>query len=886
MGANWKWRPYRRVFPSHLDAGVDDELRFHLSERVEALMAEGLSEDAARAQALAEFGDVHDVRRTLVAVDAGIERRRRRTEWIVSVWSDVRYAARTLRRAPRFTLAALTTLGLGVGLASMVIGAADAVLLRPLPYHEPERLVSLHEITRADSAYYSVAFASLRDLERQGRAFAGLAGSSLRARNLTGRGQPQRVWSDIVSPNFFDVLGVRPFLGRAFRRDENTAGRNRVAVISYGLWEQLGSDPDLLGSVVRIDDLPHEIVGVAPLGFQPPDEFGRREPVALYTPLSIDDDSFAPDNHGDHELNAIARLAPRITVAQAQADVDRVWAWLAKTYPDSNRDLTAHIRPLGADLVHEVREPMLVLVGAVALLWLVASVNLATLMLVQFIGRQREIAVRTALGASRPRVLQMLVVQGAVVALAGSAIGLAFGMALIKVFSRLVPTDVPRAVEMSIDWQVAAAVIVLSIVAGIAVGLVPAWRVSRAAVSDTLRSAERRMVSASAVRWRSILVTSEIALSLILLTGCALLLKSFVTLVGVDLGFLTDRVLTMRIELPGSRYPTADDRLRFFEQLASRVGALPDVQAVAFANRFPLRGGWGGGMYLADQRERMIEVDLQAVSAGYFATLGIPVLRGRGLETSDRTGSLPVAVVNAAFAAKYFPDRDAVGRHLLRNEQEPSITIVGVVGDVRRAGKAEPVAPGVYLPAAQTALYPVRLADFAIRSSHDPHALVPSIQAAVLTIDRELPIGNVRTLSEVVGDSLALRRLQVGLISVFAALALVLTVVGVYGVAACAAAQRTVEFGVRVALGATPSDILRLVLTQSAALIAGGLVVGIAGALAFARWMESLLFEVRPHDPATLAAVSLLLVAVAMVASYVPARRAARIDPADALRAE
>ena len=707
----------------------------------------------------------------------------------------------------------------------------------------------------------------------------------MRAQNLSGRGQPQRVWVDVVSASFFDLLGVQAFLGRTFRADEGATGRNRVAVVSHGLWQQLGSPLDLVGSVIRIDDVPHEVIGVAPEAFQPPDEFGRRDPVALYVPIASDDPALAADNHGDHELNVIGRLAPGVSLVRAQASVDRVWAWLSKTYPDSNKNVTGRIAPLGADLVRDVRQSMLVLIGAVALLWLVACVNLATLLLVRAVGRQREISVRAALGASRGRIVQMLVVQGSLVALAGCAIGLGLGSGMLRLFVSLVPADVPRAHEMGIDGRVIAVMTGLSLVAGVGFGLFPAWSISRAAVSDTLRASERNMVSASAVRWRSGLVMAEIALSLVLLTGSGLLLRSFATLAGVDLGFLTDHVLTMRIELPESRYATADARLRFFEQLSDRVDGLTGVEAVGFANRYPLRGGWSGGL-LIGEREQPVEVDLQAVSTDYFRTLGVPVLRGRGFESTDRADTVPVAVVNARFASTYFPGRDAVGQQIGRHAQAPKLTIVGVVGDVRRAGKATAALPGVYLPATQTALYPVHLADFAVRCRDDPYALLPAIRDAVSSIDREQPIGNVRTLSEAVGESLAQRRFQVELIALFAAVALVLTLVGVYGVASYATAQRTVEFGVRVALGAGPRDIIRLVLSQSGALICGGLVIGLTGSLIFARYMASLLYEVQPHDPATLATVSVLLAIVTMVASYLPARRAARIDPTKALRAE
>jgi predicted permease len=391
------------------------------------------------------------------------------------------------------------------------------------------------------------------------------------------------------------------------------------------------------------------------------------------------------------------------------------------------------------------------------------------------------------------------------------------------------------------------------------------------------------MVGRSIMRWRNALVVAEIALSIVLLTGGGLLLRSFIKLEGVDVGFTTDHVLTMNINLPAARYGTAERRLQFFEALASRVNALPGVEAVGFANRFPMRGGWSGSLFVND-RHTPVEVDLQAVSAGYFLTLGIPIVSGRGFDASDRAGAAPAAVVNAAFANLYFPGRDAVGQQVRRNWESEPITIVGVVGDVRRAGKSAMIQPGLYYPAAQTSLYPVTLADFAVRTANDPTSQVSAIRGAVLSIDPMQPIGNVRTLDQVISESVAQRRFEMTLLVVFAAVALALTVVGIYGVISYSVAQRVTEFGVRTALGATRADILGMVLGQAGVLVATGLGLGLVGSLLLAQTLTTLLFEIPPYDPLTFAAVAGLLTTVAMVASFVPARRAAATSPATALR--
>jgi putative ABC transport system permease protein len=502
---------------------------------------------------------------------------------------------------------------------------------------------------------------------------------------------------------------------------------------------------------------------------------------------------------------------------------------------------------------------------------------------VRAVGRRREVTVRVALGADRLHIVQMLVTHSVLVAVLGCAAGLALGGALSRVLLRFAPTGIPRLDSMGLEVRVSASMALLSLIVGVIFGLLPAWQMARPALSEALRSSERNLVSRSVLRWRSGLVVAEIALSIVLLTGAGLLLRSFVKLTGVELGFATDRVLTMNINLPAARYATAESRLRFFEDLAGRVAALPGVEAAGFANRFPMRGGWSGSVSVGEARVPA-EVDLQAVSPTYFATLGIPLLRGRGFAITDRSGAPAVAVVNAAFATRYFSGRDAIGQPIHRSADSPRVTIVGVVGDVRRAGKAAAIQPGLYYSAAQTELYPVPLADFAVRSSADPRGLIAAVRTAVLDIDPTQPIGNVRTLDDVINESVARRRFEMILIVLFAGVALALTVIGIYGVVSYGVSQRVAEFGVRAALGASRADILGIVLRQAAVLIALGLGLGLAGSLALSRMLTTLLFDVPSYDPITFVGVAVVLTIVAMASSYLPARRAAAIDPVVALR--
>ncbi len=881
------WRLQPRFWRSDIDSDVDDELRFHLEARIEALTAEGRSLEAARAQALVEFGDVERVRRVLRGIDRRVERARRRSGWLSSLAQDLRYAARTLVRSPGFSLAAITTLALGVGLNAVVFGAIDTVLLRPLPYGEPERLVGLWEETNRAGGYASgsVSRANLVDVQRQSQVFSGIAGFRLSPQNLTGNGLPERVWVEQATANYFSVLDVRPALGRAFTPDESTAGRERVVVLSDGLWRRLGSPASVLGSAIRLDDVEYEVIGVLPGSFRSPHEFNRLEPVAVYVPLVFSAKDLSPDGHGNHDLDAVARLNPGVTLASAQPDLDRISAWLAKTYPDTNATKSARIAFLHDVITRGVRTSLLVLLGAVGLVWLVASVNLANLLLVRALGRQREVTVRAALGASRLRLVQGLVTQSLLLSTCGCLAGLGIGWQLAAILRRIAPPGIPRLDALGIDLRVFAVMAALSTAAGVLFGLLPALHLSRTPLSNALRARSSSPSAPIVVRWRSALVVAEIALSLVLLTASGLLLRSFMTVSRVDLGFSTERVLTLNISLPASRYATPDDRLRFFEALTDRVRSIPGVQATGFANRFPMRGGWSGSMFFDGSREP-IEVNLQAVSPDYFSTLGIPLLQGRVFEPADRSGSLPVVVINSALARAFFRGRDPLSQVVRRNLETAPVTVVGVVGDIRRAGKTAEIVPEMYFSAAQTDMYPVTLADFAVRARSNPRELVPAIREAVRSIDKDQPVGNVRTLREIVSSSVAQRRFEMLLIVLFAGVALVLTLVGIYGVVSFAVGQRTHEFGVRAALGARRSDILGMVLRQAAMLILLGLTIGLAGAYVVGQLLKTLLFETPPDDPSTFAAVSVMLAVVALLASLVPALRAATIDPVSALRTD
>lgn len=536
--------------------------------------------------------------------------------------------------------------------------------------------------------------------------------------------------------------------------------------------------------------------------------------------------------------------------------------------------------------MRNVRTALLVLLAATGLIVLIACVNVANLLLVRSTARRHETSVRLALGASRSRIVRQFLVESLLVSLGGCVSGMLAGIGITRLMLSIAPASIPRLDSVHIDWRVFSVATIVAVTTGIVFGIVPAWQASRARPVESLKSTERSSGDTSQIRWRTLLTIAEISLSMILLVGAGLLIKSFVTVLGVDLGFQPERVLAMNINLPEVHYRTATQRLQFFEQLESRVQSLPGVQSVAFANRMPMRGGWGGGVRVDTAADAVRDVDLQAVSNGYFETLGIQLVRGRMLTADDREGHGYVAVVNQAFARELFPNTDPVGHRFRRSVQAPWITIAGIVQDIRRGGKTAKITPQAYLPAAQTEIYPVRLADFAVRTAGDPRHLTSEIQRQVWAIDKDLPVTNVRTMDEIISASVAERRFQTLLLSVFAFVAVSLAVIGIFGVLSYAVSQRTAELGIRMAIGAQPEQIVALVLRQAGYLVIAGILLGLVGAFGVTRYIKSLLFGVQVYDPITYVLAGVLLAAAGLIAAFIPARRGARIDPMRALRYE
>jgi putative ABC transport system permease protein len=874
---------------------LEEEMRLHIDLRAQKLRQQGVAPTEAAYAAQRQFGN-----RTWLGETSS-------ELWGFGAWErlaqDFRLALRGLRKTPGFTVVAVLTLALGLGMNTAVFSVVNAVIIRSLPYREPGRLISLwEEYTKQGPNQFNssgskaggaggprrttVSVANMLDY-RNSRAFTGLAGFASSQKNLTGDGTPERLLGEAVTANYFGLLGVEPEQGRVFLPEEDTPDASPLVLLTHDFClRRLGGDTGVLGRTLLLDGRPHTVIGVLPRSFQPLGQFGQPNRVEFFVPAAYTPDLLGPQGHGDHEINVLGRLQPGASIASAQSELDSIAAGLAQRFPDSNVGMRAVIALLQDDLIRRVTDSLQALLGASALIVLITCVNVANLLLVRAIARRHETSVRFALGASRLRIVRQFLAESLLVAAAGCAAGIGLGRVLMRLLVIAAPTNIPRLDSVAMDWRVFAVATAIATLTGIVFGMIPAWQASRINPAESLKSSERKTGGKSQVRWRSALTVAEVALSLILLVGAGLMLKDFVQVLGVDLGFQPDRVLAMSIPLPRLHYHTADDRLRFFQQLEERVRALAGVRSVAFANNFPLRGGWGTGIAVDDGNPATRDADSQAVSPGYFETLGIPLLRGRLLVAPDQAGQPHVAVVNQAFVRQFFPTADPIGRRLRRGSKAPWVTIVGVVNDIRRAGKTAQIRPQVYLPAAQTDIYPVFLADFAVRTAGDPHQLINPIQQQVWAIDKDQPVTAVRTMDEIIALSVAERRFQTLLLLLFAAVAVALATIGIFGVLSYSVSQRTSELGIRIALGAKPASILALVMKQAGGLIAAGVMAGLAGAYALTRYLESLLFNVKPSDWRTYAAAVVLLAAVAVMASLIPARRGSRVDPIVALRYE
>ena len=885
--------------PRRVDEDMNAELASHLDHLTDEYVRRGMTRDDARAAARRQFGGLDQTKEAV--------RDRRGFSRLDALGRDLRYAARLLAKSRAFTVTAVLTLALGIGVNTAIFSFVNAVLLRPLPYADADRLVSLWEATvggRPDdetsrgasiahdvtSTRMAVAPANLVDYQRA-QLFHGLAGVAGVGHNLTGAGTPERLLGEEVTSNYFAVLGATPARGRVFDPSEDRPGAPRVVILSTGLWQaRFGSDDQIVGRAVTLDNTPYQVVGVMPASFTPVTQYTNTEPVTFWTPAGYPPDLL--QNHADHEINVVGRLAPGASLAAAQTEITAISQALATEFPKSNSTVRAFVTPLRDDIVAGVRTSFVILVATVSAILLIACVNVANLLLVRAVARRREMAVRVALGAARSRVMTELVTESLLLSGVACAVGLFLAEVTRRLLVAAAPATIPRLADVSLDWHVLLFAAIVSVATGLGFGLLPAWQAGRARPVDALRSSERVVAGTWVMKWRNALMVVEVALSAILLTGAGLMLKSLVLLNGVQLGFQPERVLTANVNLPQTRYPTGDDRFRFFDALAARLANVPGVESVAFANRFPLRGGWETGIQIdgatpaGGDAEGYVDVASQAVSPGYFQTLGIPLLRGRLLTPADTATSELVAVVSDEFSRRFLAGGDPIGHRVRRGGDMPWLTIVGVVHDVRRDGRDTAMKPQMYISAAQTKVYAVRLADLAVRTSGEPTAMAGAIRSAVLDLDPSQPITAVRTLDAILSARAAERRFETLLFFLFAALAVVLAVVGIFGVVSYAVSQRTPEIGVRMALGADGGRILRWLLGRTAIVVLTGAAVGVVASLVLSRFVAALLFQVQPRDAAVYTIAALLLAVVALGTSAVAARAATKVNPTTALRAD
>ncbi|HEX8140432.1 MAG TPA: ABC transporter permease [Pyrinomonadaceae bacterium] len=797
-----------------------------------------------------------------------------------TLWQDLRYGARLLLKHPTFTIVAVLTLALGIGANSSIFTVVNAVLLRPLPFTEPERLVSLWETT-AKFDRGSVSVPNLKDWREQNDVFTGIGAFQYGNFSLQEGDHPERVSGVTASANFFDLLGVRPQLGRTFLEGEDRPGQSRVVVLSDRLWRRnFGADPKVVGQTVALGGESFTVIGVMSPAFQYPSRL-----TDLWVPLVFTEEE--QKSRGTHSYLVIARLKPGVEFSQAQEQMSLIARRLEEQYPEDQAKRGIRLFALQEDMVQFIRPALMVLLGAVGFVLLISCTNVANLLLARAAARQREIAVRMALGAGRWRLMRQFLTESLLLAVLGGALGLLLARWGVDGLLALAGNSLPRAGEVTLDWRVAGFTLLLSLLTGVGFGMAPALQVSKTDVQEALKEGGNAGSSQRRNRLRSLLVIAEVASALVLLVGAGLLIKSFMRLQEVETGMRPENVLTLAISLPEAKYPKPQMATSFYTRVLDRVKALPGVEAAAVINILPLlRTGYNGDVEIEGQSYgagQLPFAEYRVVSQDYFRTLGIPLLRGRFFDERDREGARGVVIVNQTFVNKYLTGQDALGKRIKPGREW--VEIVGVVGDVKQSGLTRPVMQELFMPYEQAASYTQSMT-LVVRGAQDPEGLIPEIRREVLAVDPNLPVYNVQTMETVITKSVSERRMNMLLLTIFAGVAMLLSMVGIYSVMSYTVTQSTREIGIRMALGAQPRDVLRLVVGQGLVLALVGVLLGILGAFGLTRLMASLLYGVKATDPWTFAGVSALLLMVALLACYVPARRATKVDPMVALRYE
>jgi putative ABC transport system permease protein len=875
------WRNIRHG--NRVEQEIGEEVDAYLEMLTEAKIKEGLKPAEARRAAMMELGGMEQVKERVreVRMGQGLDR----------VRQDLRYGVRMMAKHRGMTCVAVLTLALGIGANTAIFSVINAVLLGPLPYQDPDRLVYLWTIIPPRAEPMSTSFPDFLDWSEQQQVFEGIAAGSSGGSTLTGGDEPYYVQTASVSANLFQLLRVGPILGRSFLAEDEEWGRNRVVILSHGLWQrQFGGGPDILGRPIQLDGVAFTVVGILPAGFEPP-----IPNVELWRPLAL-----APDNPTRAGRNTrlftplLARLKPGVTVEQADQELKSIAYRLAQAYPQTNGQVSATVISMAEWNTRPISRSLWVLLGAVGFVLLIACINTANLLLAQSTAREKELGIRIALGASRRRLLCQLLTESGLLALLGGGAGLLLAYWGLKAIVTFGPNTIPRLEQTRIDIWVLGFTLSTSLLSGVLFGLIPAWRASRSDPYQPLKESGRSMgESRNSRRLLQALVVSEVALALVLLVGAGLLVRSFASLQGVDPGFNPDNTLAVQIRLPRIKYQGRE--ARFFDELLGRLKGLPQVKAAGAGSfsAFPLRGSrqtttFGlEGQPVPLHEEDKERVGWRQVTSDYFEALGIRLRAGRFFSAQDRPQSLPVAIINESLARRYFPDQDPVGSNIwIDDELQLPLRVVGVVGDAKFEGLDNPDFPSVYTSHLQEVYFVWPSMWIAMRAEAEPLSLVSAVREQVKALDKDLSLPTLTTLEGIVSDSLSERRFNLFLLGALALVALVMAAVGIYGVMAQAVSRRTHEIGIRMALGARAVDVLGLVLRQSLALILSGAGVGLVGAWALTRVMAGLLFGVSATDPVTFVSIALLLIGVALLASYLPARRAAKVDPMVALRHE
>jgi len=870
-----------------LDADLDEELRTHIEFAVEENLKRGMSAQQARTEALRAFGGVTQTKEGY--------RMQRGFSFFETMAQDIRYALRQLRKSPAFTFVALLTLALGIGATTALFSVMDAVMLKPLPFPTAERLVRLESVIAATNRGSSASYLDFVDLRARNHVLDGMAAFHTDDFTLIGPHDPEHLPGAVVSAQLFSLLGVTPTLGRSFRIEEDEPGAangNDPVILSYGLWQrEFNTDASVLGRVLQIGDRRYTVIGVMPQHFQFPIQ---AEPIDLWTTIAFDKRGGAnalTAQRGAHYLDVVTLLKPGITVQQAQAELATLAVALSKEHPE-NKPRTARLTPELQLLTGDLRTPMLVLFGAVGCVLLIVCANIANLLLARATGRRREMAVRIALGASRRRVASQLLVESMVLGLLGGVLGLGLALASFRFLLRIVPADIPRLDTVGLDGRLLGFAILVSLLAGLLFGLAPALQNSKVSLTEALKKGGRGTSGEGKARLQSTLVVSEVALAVLLLLGAGLLLQSFLHLTRVNPGFDPNHVLTFHLDAPPGAQITAFPS--FYREVVARMSAIPGVSSASVVASLPLAGDHiATSIEIEGQPTPMgsrSQTGLNVVEPDFFRTLGAALINGRDIAMQDNLKSTPVVVVNQALARMFFPNQNPIGKHIRPGigngygpDEEPMREIVGVIQDMKQDRPGVEPTPEAYVPLAQC---PFDSMFVVVRTVNDPAGIVKTARQQITALNKNLPIYRVKMLDQYFADSVAAPRFVSLLLSSFAILAVLLACLGVYGVVSYAVVQRTQEIGIRMALGANSGNVVRSVLSKGMFLAAIGVTVGLAASFALVHLVSSLLFGIRATDPMTFVVSAAALLIVAALASYIPARRAASIDPMRALRTE